>query len=248
MKRIIETLRKKWPEYLLEILVIVIGIYGAFAVDNWKEDRQMTKQEQSILKDLLAEYEDTKIKIEETLKKQERTVRYSVIMIDVYNQEGEDFDFSGDSIGNLLGRGPLSYWRIEPVMGTYESVLGSGSLEAIQNSQLKRKMADFHSEVIQGFEDHDLSILNNNELTIRTPSYWLSTQYLKHVGLTKLPDASNILKLRKKNFYDFIHDDIYFGIVLIRAALEVNRLQWQKSLLQKVDGIISMLNENIETN
>lgn len=56
MKRIIETFSHKWPEYLLEVFVLIIGIYGAFAVDNWNEDRKERKIEReyiiSIIEDI----------------------------------------------------------------------------------------------------------------------------------------------------------------------------------------------------
>jgi hypothetical protein len=40
------------PEYLLEILVLIIGIYGAFALDSWNESRKEDAQEIAYLTDL----------------------------------------------------------------------------------------------------------------------------------------------------------------------------------------------------
>lgn len=52
MKTIFFLLKRKWAEYLLEILVLIIGIYGAFALDNWNEDRQREGQIATKLKAL----------------------------------------------------------------------------------------------------------------------------------------------------------------------------------------------------
>ncbi|MCL6257661.1 hypothetical protein M3O96_01085 [Aquiflexum sp. TKW24L] len=50
MKRILSTLKEKWPEYFLEILVLVIGIYGAFELANYGETRNRKRAELEILK------------------------------------------------------------------------------------------------------------------------------------------------------------------------------------------------------
>ena len=50
MKRIYATLKQKWPEYILEILVLTIGIYGAFALANYGENKARKRAEIEILK------------------------------------------------------------------------------------------------------------------------------------------------------------------------------------------------------
>lgn len=49
MKRILATLKEKWPEYLLEIIVLIIGIYGALAMDNWNEGRKEKHKEKDYI-------------------------------------------------------------------------------------------------------------------------------------------------------------------------------------------------------
>ena len=49
MKRILSTLKEKWPEYFLEILVLIIGIYGVFELANYGENRNRKRAELEIL-------------------------------------------------------------------------------------------------------------------------------------------------------------------------------------------------------
>lgn len=58
MKRILSILKQKWPEYILEILVITIGILGAFALNTWNENRKTEKLERDILVQIKADLEN----------------------------------------------------------------------------------------------------------------------------------------------------------------------------------------------
>ena len=53
MKRLLKTFAEKWPEYLLEILVITLGILGAYVLNNWNENRQANRATRQALENVM---------------------------------------------------------------------------------------------------------------------------------------------------------------------------------------------------
>ena len=68
MKKILETLKRKWAEYLLEIIVIMFGILGAFTLNNWNEARKNRKLEIAYLKNVNEEFKGNLIQFNQNLE------------------------------------------------------------------------------------------------------------------------------------------------------------------------------------
>ena len=74
MKRFLTILSQKWPEYLLEILVITIGIFGAFALNNWAQGREREDYQQALLDSFSEELRFTLVGVDSNLVWHERQI------------------------------------------------------------------------------------------------------------------------------------------------------------------------------
>ena len=44
-----------WPSVLVELLVVIVGVYGAFQLENWGEDFRENQRERMLLEQLHSE-------------------------------------------------------------------------------------------------------------------------------------------------------------------------------------------------
>ena len=88
MKRILTTLSQKWPEYLLEMMVITAGILGAFVLNDWKEKRDDLIEEQRILTGLKEEFDTNLQEVNRNIKKlSESTFKAKYTEVDLLQLE-----------------------------------------------------------------------------------------------------------------------------------------------------------------
>lgn len=133
MKRILNTISQKWPEYLLEILVITIGILGAFGLNNWNEFRKTSLREADILEEINYEFKENLEEYYQTKKNHQQAAENGQWLLNHYPY----FDtISSDSIASRIWGiiGPVTF---EPSESTIEALISTQSFNIIKNKELR---------------------------------------------------------------------------------------------------------------
>ena len=155
MKRIITTLSQKWPEYLLEILVLVVGIYGAFVLDNWNEERKEDKERNNIINNLHIELRDNQEElqtIQETTNKQISSLK--LLMGLVGKSEEEIIQHNIDSL--LYAAIDVQYYA--STQHTISEISSQGQIQLIEDPELKSLIYQWQRiniEVLEVFDGLD---------------------------------------------------------------------------------------------
>ena len=143
MKRILTTLSQKWPEYILEIFVLVIGIYGAFALERWNENRNKSEFERATLERMLINLKSDRENLEAIYHYFRRAV-YSTEKLLVLDQAS----LKSDSLKYWLGN-VVQFTRFQPLTNAYE-VLRSRGLDVLSNRDLAYQIGKYYDDDAQG--------------------------------------------------------------------------------------------------
>lgn len=141
MKRIIQTLKEKWPEYLLEILVITIGILGAFALNNWNENRKEEIEQDKLYRQLILDYQANLDQLNQKI-----AIHIAIVKAgkDLLKDFGNPESANIDSILNNL-----SIVGIDPTFDPITNdITGSGKINLIDNPELNRLLSNWSSDIV----------------------------------------------------------------------------------------------------
>lgn len=252
MRRIFDTISRKWPEYLLEVFVIVVGILAAFSLNTWNENRKDYAAGLEFLQSLKVDLIETKKELDRTLFAQDLVLARSARFINLFEEykvsKNRDSLIRAhkDSISNYIHRGALLWWRPEPVTGTYDALVGAGKIGLIRNKELRRKLAQYYTRVKSGFEDQEntMNLLNqmNHKMepyVSSTYTFWPDSYQEKHIVLNRSE------KRTTDAMEKLLSDETFEGALLLRTKMEVVRYNEQNRTLQATVRLIDLIQDEL---
>lgn len=231
MKRIFTTLKQKWPEYLLEILVIIIGIYGAFELDNWNDSRKNNVIKKKYITSLITDLKQDSILLSNrieffesdtvTLNKFVRRIKKSNGHIDTLKSIARvEFSPKIQLISDLH-------------VNTYNSLVNTGHLDLL-DSWLIDSLAQLNLHQLQLMKVSDKSLDSySRSLAEYNKSNSMSIQLL-HGTL-----MDEIWKLKTR-------EELIIGINFIldaKRALDSNHLFFANTLRVKTNALLAKMSQ-----
>lgn len=151
MEKIIETLKLKWAEYLLEIIVITLGILGAFVLNNWNNNRLAAAKQTTLMSQLSVDLVNSTAELEEMQNYYRIRAESCIKMQQAFwlpNQQNYD------SIRPYINV-PMSTKPYSPIMGTARSLINSGNIDLIGSTKLKAEIISYVEFVDARLHDID---------------------------------------------------------------------------------------------
>jgi hypothetical protein len=140
VKKLLHTFRTKWDEYLLEIIVITLGIIGAFALTNWNDNKKDLIKEQQLLSQLVLEFEGNLIQLDQKIELRKALIDTALGLLKVIDHhEPIEKDALFSSISEM--------WN-DPTFDPIDNqLLNVESLQMIRNRPLRNLLTSWSSGV-----------------------------------------------------------------------------------------------------
>ena len=139
-----------WTNYLIELVVVFVGITAAFMLNNWREDYKERRLEgkylTSFYRDVAADSENLQDIIPANEMKRRRVGHF---LEKVINRPNWPVDSAVVIIADIL---TIHYY--DPQSGTYESIKNSGSLGILSDYKLREELIDYY-EGLQEVSDKE---------------------------------------------------------------------------------------------
>lgn len=138
MKKILETLKRKWAEYLLEIFVIIIGIISAFLLNSWNESRKEKNFERQVLKEVYASIQNNIFHLDLAIEHNQEALLSCNLILDYFQDELTYHDSLDRHFSMAL------VWNYPTLNNNAYESLKSFGLHLISNDSIRKFLGDIY--------------------------------------------------------------------------------------------------------
>lgn len=238
---------KKVSNYILyaigEIVLVVVGILIALAIDNANDNRIKREKEQIYLMGLKDEFQTSKIKLNELIAYNKRSYEDAKKIVSYL---GTDSLPSEQELSNLFFNAFAFDIAFNPNNSLLNEMINSGSLKDVGNPQLRILLTNWITTVdnisrqenlLTNERDNIINMFRSNENSIRT--IYDLTGVSGDLGLRdKKEHLSNIPLLNSIEFENSI-------LTFILTSQQMEAVQYIP-LMQNLDAILTLLDNEIE--
>ncbi len=209
--------QKKWMHYLLELLVVFIGVTAGFLLNNWREDNAELNLEKKYLESFYADVTADAIDLDSLIYRSQTKedtllsiLRKSILKNEPLNEE----------LAKKLVKEILYIEWFTPANDTYEDIINSGNLNIISDYNLKEKISSYYSfqNQVASVEEYYTKHMNNHGFPILYKTYHL----LNHEFISN------------ESYQSLEFTNMFLGVLgLLQQNIKVYRETLEKNMILK---------------
>jgi len=234
--------KQNWSAICIDLVIVVVGVFLAIQIERLYEMRRLQSEEQSHLVSLRQDFESSRAQLVRVIDIHQRSVNAASRLIRDENFPLEDLSY--DTFYQLLSdvqrTGTPNITR-----RTYDLLISSGEIEALQNESLKVDIASFYA-LFEGRESFQYMQLLNFETNVFIPYV---NQYLDHVALVKRLHTTETKNFNppadKDHFRGVLGTPEFEGMVATKWHLSRDYQFTIEDMLKLLDEIVLVLDENL---
>ena len=240
MKRILTILSQKWPEYILEIIVITIGILGAFSLNNWNENRKTRKDESFTLVAIQEEFRTNQRILQQTVNELEGVIE----AIELLTQHtGPQINTEDEAlISEYMRLAFKPKVRAYFGQGALSEVINSGKLDLISNANLRIRLSNWQALVNRKKEQENYVFLNGQQAH---DFYLTHGNFRRHLHIVKEADGDWFQLGSGKhpsNNFDFLTNQEFENRLMVYLASLTNlKLNFYQPIQSEIEAILDQL-------
>lgn len=234
MKRLLTTLKDKWPEYLVEGIVIIASILIAIELENWNEERKERASEKVILHNLKEELVNNLTELREVSDQHDESYTSLFELLNLF--ENGYAEYSEGRLDSLFLK-TQAFYTFEPTDGYMKSIISSGKIDDLQSEKLKSMITAFEGRAIDATQEvFYVNKLIQDRFWVRVDGNFSQVNAYNTLGFTETKGYPSNYEII---FNDHVMQDIlsHIGAWQTGAQEDEEKLRWHiEQMIELVDA------------